>query len=276
MVWNLAIKQLELIYENMKNLSDFKYATVSDVIYDSLEAQYGDYRWEVHFMLGATEDSCNVLGSNCISISIPQTYCQTAPPPPPVTTAAPPDTTAAAAPPATDTTAAPPPPTTAAPPPVEDCGTKSNKIIVAWSPKCNMAPHVNKAKEALDKTIKNSAHLFGPIGENKAAAMLAFLMDPQGYVRSENLSSTADFNATEVGNLTFYENNVAVILAPDAKFYSKIDGQSYKYESDTKRILTKRSLISEHAQADLFNHRVMISYYSSYNRAVTDEEASCD
>jgi len=341
MVWNLAMKQLQLVYTSMQNLSDFKYQTVSDVVFDSLEAQYDDYKWEVHYIIGNSEDSCNVLGSNCVSISITQPSCNVpiatvapppaitvapppvvtvAPPPVPVVTVAPPPpppapvvtvappppapvvtvappppapvVTVAPPPPAPVVTVAPPPPApvvTVAPPPPPPATTpppppptrvcpqnqKPNKIIVVWSPKCNLSPHVTNAAKALDTTIKNADRLFGPIpADKKAAGILAFILDPPGFVKSENLTSDSNFNATEVSNLTFYENNVAAVLSPNAEFFSKVDGQSYKGQTNKERILTKRSII-ESSQPKLANHRIILSYFSRYDRAVTAANAAC-
>jgi len=146
----------------------------------------------------------------------------------------------------------------------------SSKIIAVWSPKCDMSPHVGKAKDALDTMVKYNELLYGNVLVRQAlnkttylpSALMAFMIDPPSYVKNENLTVMDDNFGNAMSAVNFYTNNVLTVLPKESTFYSKSDKGSYR--SGTERLLTKRSMLSEKLP-QLSDHSVIVSYYAPYD-----------
>jgi len=150
----------------------------------------------------------------------------------------------------------------------------SSKIIAVWSPKCDMSPHVGKAKDALDTMVKYNEQLYGSVFVRQAlnvteymrSAVLAFMIDPPSYIKNENLTVIDDSFGKAMSAVNFYSNNVLTVLPKESTFYSKSDKGNYR--SGTERFLTKRSILSEKLP-QLSDHSVIVSYYAPYDTAVS-------
>jgi len=148
----------------------------------------------------------------------------------------------------------------------------ASKVVATWSPKCDMSPHVGKAKDALDTMVKYSDHLYGAAVLRQAmnitgdlrSAMLAFMIDPPTYVKNANLTVIDDNFGNAISAINFYSNNVLTVLPKGSVFYAKSDDRSYR--SSTGKTVTKRSMISEALQ-QLSEHSVIVSYYGRYDKS---------
>lgn len=184
---------------------DSKYQSISDSIYNSLSDHFRDYHWEVHFILGPSIDSCDVLQANCITIPFSAAF-----------------------------SSLPASKVVAVWSPKRDMSPHVGKAKDALDTMVTFSDHLYGAaaiREALAAT------------EDMRSAMLAFMIDPSTYIKNENLTVIDNSFNKAMSRVNFYSNNVLTVLPKNAKFFSKSDDTSYR--SGAGRLLTKRSMLSE-------------------------------